>query len=64
MKAQELRSKSIDELKRDMLSLLQQQFKMRMQRDMGEASLPHTFKVVRRSIARIKTILNEKERQS
>jgi len=63
MKAQELREKSVDELKQEMMSLMQQQFKMRMKNDMGEAAQPHVFKIVRRSIARIKTILNEKERQ-
>lgn len=64
MKATELRSKSAEELKQELLSLQEEQFKLRMQKNMGESPRPHLFRVARRGIARIKTLLQEKERQS
>ena len=60
MKANELRSKSKAELKTELLALLKEQFNLRMQRGVGQEPKPHLFKRVRRDIARIKTILNEK----
>lgn len=60
MKAQELRDKSVDELNAEMTELLSQQFRLRMQRASGQLGQPHQFKVVRRDIARIQTIINEK----
>ena len=61
MKAVEIREKSVDALKTELLELRREQFKMRMQQGMGETVRPHHFKRVRHGIARIKTILNEKE---
>ncbi len=60
MKAQELREKDIDALNAELTSLLSVQFKLRMQRASGHLGQPHQFKAVRRDIARIKMILNEK----
>ena len=60
MKTSELRQKSIEELKKERLELLREQFNLRMQRATGQLSKPHLFKQVRRNIARINTILNEK----
>lgn len=57
----ELREKSVDALKAELLELLKEQFNLRMQKG-GEMSKTHRFKFVRRDIARIKTILNEKGR--
>lgn len=62
MNAQELRQKNRDELKQELEDLLRQQFNLRMQRGMGEDSKTHHFKLVRRDIARVKTIINEQER--
>ena len=60
MKVSELRNKSIDELKQELLSLSREKFNLRMQRGTGQLSRPHQLKAVRRNIARTKTILNEK----
>jgi large subunit ribosomal protein L29 len=60
MKANELRSKSVDELKQELVALLKEQFNLRMQKGSGQPPKPHLFKTVRLNIARIKTILNEK----
>lgn len=60
MKANELRDKSVDELKAEMLALLKEQFNLRIQRGAGQPPKPNLLKQVRLNIARIKTILNEK----
>lgn len=64
MNTNELREKSVSDLQQEMLSLLKEQFNLRMQKNMGEMSQVHKFKNVRRDIARIKTIISEKERQA
>ena len=61
MKAIELKTKSIDELKQLLLKMLKKQFGLRMQSGMGELPKPHQFKEVRRDIARIKTFITAKE---
>ncbi|HYF98008.1 MAG TPA: 50S ribosomal protein L29 [Coxiellaceae bacterium] len=61
MKAAELKQKSVDELKKELLNLLKEQFNLRMQKGMGSVAKPHLFTRVRRDIARVKTILREKE---
>ena len=60
MNATELRGKSGDELKTELEGLLREQFNLRMQKGTGQLSRPDQVKKVRRNIARIKTILNEK----
>lgn len=60
MKANELREKSVEELNKEMLALLKEQFNLRIQRGAGQPPKAGLFKTVRRSIARIKTILTEK----
>ena len=60
MKANELREKSVDELKGEKLELLREQFNLRMQQGTGQLAQPHRMKAVRRDIARLNTILNQK----
>lgn len=57
----EFKDKSEAELKEELLNLRKEQFNLRMQQGAGEMSKPHLFKVVRKNIARIKTILTEKQ---
>lgn len=66
MKAQELRSKSKSELKDLLLSLLQEQFQMRMRKGTTENQNPktHLFLNARKDIARIKTILKQAEQSN
>ena len=64
MIATELREKSVDELRRLLIEQAQKQFKMRMEAGMGEAPKSRDLTLVRRDIARINTIINEKERQA
>ncbi|MDH4274134.1 MAG: 50S ribosomal protein L29 [Gammaproteobacteria bacterium] len=60
MNTQELRQKSADDLNKELQALLREQFNMRMQKATGQLSRTHQIKDVRRSIARIKTVLTEK----
>lgn len=60
MKANELRQKSAEDLGKELLELGREQFNLRMQQGTGQLSKPSQVKQVRRSIARIKTLLREK----
>lgn len=60
MKANELNSKSVDELKAELLSQLESQFKLRMQKSTGQLNETHLLRETRRNIARIKTVLTQK----
>ncbi len=60
MKANELKEKSVEELKAELLNLLREQFNLRMQASTGQLAQTHLLKNVRRDIARVKTILNQK----
>ncbi len=60
MNTVELREKSVDELNQELLGLLKEQFNLRMQKSSGQLAQSHLMGNVRRDIARIKTVLNEK----
>jgi large subunit ribosomal protein L29 len=60
MKSNELREKSVDELKAALGEELKSQFKLRMQHATGQLNESHKVKQTRRNIARIKTLLTEK----
>jgi large subunit ribosomal protein L29 len=64
MKAAELKTKSVEELQSELMALLKEQFNLRIQRGVGQAPLSHIFRNVRKQIARVKTILREKEGSS
>ncbi|MXP51273.1 50S ribosomal protein L29 [Pantoea sp. SoEX] len=60
MKAAKLRIKNIEELNTELLSLLREEFNLRMQTASGQLQQTHMLKKVRRDIARIKTLITEK----
>jgi len=60
MKASELRSKSPEELGKELLALREEQFKLRMQKATGQLGQPHLLRQTQRDIARLKTVLTEK----
>ena len=62
MKTAELRDKSIDELNTRERDLNEQLFKLRFQRATGRIENPNKIREVKREIARIKTLLNERSR--
>lgn len=61
MKASELRDKSVEELNKTLLDLREEQFKLRISQSSGQETKTHLFRQVRRDIARIKTVINEKQ---
>jgi large subunit ribosomal protein L29 len=61
MKTTELRKKSVAQLNEELLALLREQFNLRMQKGVGQTPSPHLFGNVRKQIARVKTLLTEKE---
>ena len=61
MKASELRGKSVKELGEELSSLYREQFNLRMQQGGGQTARPDQFGKVRKNIARVKTIMNEKK---
>ena len=62
MKAEEIRQKNMDELSKELHGLLREQFNLRMQRGTGQLSKSDQLMKVRRNIARVKTVINEKTR--
>ncbi len=60
MKATELREKTAEQLSEQMLTLLRDQFNLRMQKATGQLGQNHLLKQTRRDIARVKTVLNQK----
>ena len=60
MKASELRTKSVDELKAELLELLKAQFGLRMQLATQKLSNTSQMSKVRRDIARVRTLIREK----
>ncbi|WP_407276133.1 50S ribosomal protein L29 [Halothiobacillus sp. DCM-1] len=56
-----LREKSPEALREELLALKREQFNLRMQKSTGQESKPHLVRVARKQVARIKTILTEKE---
>lgn len=64
MKFNELKNKTIEQLKQQLQDLLREQFNLRMQKGIGEMPRPHLFEQVRRDIARVKTMIHQQETQS
>ena len=60
MKASELKEKTVEELQQEVENLVKEQFNFRMQQSTGQLGQSHLLKQVRRDIARVKTVLNEK----
>ena len=60
MKASELKDKSVEELNKLLLDLRKEQFNLRMQKSIGQLAEVHQFELIRKDIARIKTVLNQK----
>jgi len=63
MKVEDLRQNSEDELKQHVLDLKKEAFNLRFQQASGQLENTSQVRQVRRDIARVKTVLNER-RQS
>ncbi len=60
MNAQDLRKKTSEDLKQELLNLRKEQFNLRMRRATGQLARPDQMSRVKKNIARVKTVLNEK----
>jgi large subunit ribosomal protein L29 len=60
MKGSELRDKSAEDLNKQLLTLREEQFKLRMQKSTGQLGQTHLLQQNQRDIARVKTVLREK----
>jgi large subunit ribosomal protein L29 len=64
MDAKELRAKSLEDLNKELSALLKAQFGLRMQQATQQLANNSELRKTRRSIARVRTIIREKARQS
>ena len=60
MKAAELRDLGADELGAKERDLVDQLFRLRIQKSMGQLEAPDQLRVVRRDLARVKTVLRQR----
>lgn len=60
MKAKDLSAKSVDELKKELDSLLKTQFSLRMQQATQQLTNTSQISAVRKDVARVKTMLGKK----
>lgn len=60
LKAADLRAKTLDELKDQLLELKREQLNLRFQRAVGQNEAQNRIRIVRRDIARIKTVMTQK----
>jgi len=60
MKAKDIRTMSAEDRSKELDGLLREQFNLRMQNATGQLANNAKLKAVRRDIARLKTVMNEK----
>ncbi|OFV92464.1 MAG: 50S ribosomal protein L29 [Acidobacteria bacterium RIFCSPLOWO2_12_FULL_65_11] len=60
MKAAELRELGVDDLGARERDLIDQLFRMRIQKSMGQLEAPDKMCTVRRDLARVKTVIRQK----
>ena len=63
IKAKTLRDRSSDELTKTLSDLEEQLFKLRFQKSTGQIENPVKIREVRRDIARVLTVINERRAQ-
>ena len=63
MKATEIRELTSDDMRTRVRELDDEIFRLRIQKSMGQLEAPAKVRQLRRDLARIKTILQEKEQQ-
>ncbi|MCD8378667.1 MAG: 50S ribosomal protein L29 [Candidatus Gastranaerophilales bacterium] len=60
MKLQDIREKTVDELKSLVVDLKKELFNLRLQKSTNKLENPASISVTKRTIARAKTVMNEK----
>jgi large subunit ribosomal protein L29 len=61
MKVAEFRDLQVDELRQREKDMDDQLFRLRIQKSIGQLEAAHKLKALRRDLARVKTVLREKE---
>ena len=61
MKAADLREKSVADLREELLVLRREQFNLNMAKATGQLAQIHLLGQIRRDIARVKTVIAQKE---
>jgi large subunit ribosomal protein L29 len=61
MKANDIRERSDDELRKTLGDLEEQLFKLRFQKSTGQIDNPIKIREVRKDIARVLTVMNERQ---
>jgi len=61
MKVTEIRDLGVDELEQRAKEMDDQLFRLRIQKSMGQLEAAHKLKALRRDLARVKTVLREKQ---
>ncbi len=64
MNAQELRNKTPDQLREDLVALKKEAFNLRFQQATGQIENTARMRVVKRSVARVMTVLNQKAQEA
>ena len=64
MKAEDLRAKTVDELNEEIDSLAKEAFNLRFQKASGQLENTARVRAVRRDMARVKTVLNQKAQET
>ena len=63
MKAKEIREMTEEQIGKELLDLRREQFNLRMQAATGQGVRSHEFGRIRKDIARLKTVLRERDNQ-
>ena len=63
MKAEDLRAKTVDELSDELGNLAKEAFNLRFQKASGQLENTARVRAVRRDMARVKTVLNQKAQE-
>ena len=63
MKAEDLRAKTVDELNDELNGLAKEAFNLRFQKASGQLENTARVRAVRRDMARVKTVLNQKAQE-
>jgi len=60
MKAKDIRAMNAPDRDKELMGLLREQFNLRMQKATGQMANSSRFSKIRRDIARLRTVMNEK----
>jgi large subunit ribosomal protein L29 len=64
MKAEDLKTKTVDELKKLLLEKRKEQLNLRFQKANAQLEKTHQMRTARRTVARIKTYLTQKQQDA